>query len=345
MKLRQQTLCAVHRLVVKVGTGILTSDGSRLSTAKIEPLVQQLATLRAQKKQVILVSSGAIAAGMAVLGLKQRPKKLEQLQACAAIGQGKLMAAYDALFEKHGLNVAQVLLTHDDLRSRQRHLNARKTLLQLLDDGVIPIINENDTVAVDEIKFGDNDRLSALVATLVDADLLVILSHVEGLWDGEKKRIPIVPNITREIESLAGGTDRATSVGGMKSKIEAAKIVTRAGIPLVIADGERADVLAAIFAAEDVGTLFLPKSTRLESRKRWIAFFQKASGTITVDDGAKHALCDGSKSLLAKGVVRIEGNVVPGDVVSICGPDGVEFARGLTRDGDVIVHRDDLVIL
>ena len=274
MKLRQQTLCAVHRLVVKVGTGILTSDGSRLSTAKIEPLVQQLATLRAQKKQVILVSSGAIAAGMAVLGLKQRPKKLEQLQACAAIGQGKLMAAYDALFEKHGLNVAQVLLTHDDLRSRQRHLNARKTLLQLLDDGVIPIINENDTVAVDEIKFGDNDRLSALVATLVDADLLVILSHVEGLWDGEKKRIPIVPNITREIESLAGGTDRATSVGGMKSKIEAAKIVTRAGIPLVIADGERADVLAAIFAAEDVGTLFLPKSTRLESRKRWIAFFQ-----------------------------------------------------------------------
>ena len=345
MKLRQQTLCAVHRLVVKVGTGILTSDGSRLSTAKIEPLVQQLATLRAQKKQVILVSSGAIAAGMAVLGLKQRPKKLEQLQACAAIGQGKLMAAYDALFEKHGLNVAQVLLTHDDLRSRQRHLNARKTLLQLLDDGVIPIINENDTVAVDEIKFGDNDRLSALVATLVDADLLVILSHVEGLWDGEKKRIPIVPNITREIESLAGGTDRATSVGGMKSKIEAAKIFTRAGIPLVIADGERADVLAAIFAAEDVGTLFLPKSTRLESRKRWIAFFQKASGTITVDDGAKHALCDGSKSLLAKGVVRIEGNVVPGDVVSICGPDGVEFARGLTRDGDVIVHRDDLVIL
>ena len=345
MKLRQQTLNNVRRIVVKAGTGILTSDGSRLSTAKIEPLIAQLAALRAQGKEVILVSSGAIAAGMATLNLKQRPKHVEQLQACAAIGQGKLMAAYDALFGKHDLNVAQVLLTHDDLRSRNRHLNARNTLLQLLADGVIPIINENDTVAVDEIKFGDNDRLSALVATLVDADLLVILSHVEGLWDADKKRIPVVPVVTREIESLAGGTDRATSVGGMKSKIDSAKIVARAGIPLVIADGERTDVLAAILAAEDVGTLFLPKSARLESRKRWIAFFQKPAGTLVVDDGAKRALCDAGKSLLAKGVVSTEGKFADGDVVSICGPDNVEFARGLARTGDVVVHRDDLVIL
>jgi len=338
MKLRQQTLGAVKRLVVKVGTGVLTGAGAA-------PVVAQIVALRRQGKQVVLVSSGAIAAGMTALGLKARPKKLEQLQACAAIGQGKLMAGYDALFGQHNLHVAQVLLTHDDLRSRHRHLSARNTLLQLLADGVIPIINENDTVAVDEIKFGDNDRLSALVATLVDADLLVILSHIEGVWDADKKRIPIIPAINREIEALAGGTDRVTSVGGMKSKIESAKIVTRAGIPLVIADGERADVLAAILAPEDVGTLFLPKSARLESRKRWIAFFQKPAGTLIVDDGAKRALCDAGKSLLAKGVARTEGDFAPGNVVSICGTDGVEFARGLTRDGDVIVHRDDLVIL
>jgi len=338
MKLRQQTLGAVKRLVVKVGTGVLTGAGAA-------PVVAQIAALHQQGKQVILVSSGAIAAGMAVLGLKTRPKKLEQLQACAAIGQGKLMAAYDALFGRHNLHVAQVLLTHDDLRSRHRHLCARNTLLQLLADGVIPIINENDTVAVDEIKFGDNDRLSALVATLVDADLLVILSHIEGVWDAEKKRIPIIPAITREVEALAGGTDRVTSVGGMKSKIEAAKIVTRAGIPLVIANGERADVLAAILVPDDVGTLFLPKFARLESRKRWIAFFQKPTGKLIVDDGAKHALCDAGKSLLAKGVVRAEGDCAAGNVVSVCDVAGVEFARGLVRDGDVLVHRDDLVIL
>jgi glutamate 5-kinase len=352
MKLRQQTLGAVKRLVVKVGTGVLTGAGAA-------PVVAQIVALHKQGKQVILVSSGAIAAGMTALGLKARPRRLEQLQACAAIGQGKLMAGYDSLFGRHNLHVAQVLLTHDDLRSRHRHLSARNTLLQLLSDGVIPIINENDTVAVDEIKFGDNDRLSALVATLVDADLLVILSHIEGVYRNvgrvtsrggtapatRPEVISIIPAITRDIESLAGGTDRATSVGGMKSKIESAKIVTRAGIPLVIADGERADVLAAILAAEDVGTLFLPKSARLESRKRWIAFFQKPAGTLIVDDGAKRALCDAGKSLLAKGVARIEGDCADGNVVSICGIDGFEFARGLTRAGDVIVHRDDLVIL
>jgi len=337
VKLRHEILNPVNRLVIKVGSGIVGGG--------VETLATQIAALRAQRRQVILVSSGAIAAGMAVLGRKQRPRLLAELQACAAIGQGKLMAAYDAGFGRHGIHVAQVLLTHDDLRSRQRHLNARHTLQQLLDDGIVPIINENDTVAVEEIKFGDNDRLSALVATLVDADLLVILSHIEGFWDADKKRIPLIPSITREIESLAGGTDRVTSVGGMKSKVEAAKMVTRAGIPLIIADGERADVLAAILAAEDVGTLFLPKGDRLESRKRWIAFFQKPAGTLVVDDGAKSALCEAGNSLLAKGITSAQGTYTPGHVVSICDMEGVEFARGLTRDGDVMVHRDDLVIL
>lgn len=337
MKLRQETLANVRRLVVKVGSGVVGSG--------VAPLVGQIAALHRDGKQVILVSSGAIAAGMGVLGQKQRPKSLAQLQACAAIGQGKLMAAYDGLFGKHGLHVAQVLLTHDDLRSRHRHLNARNTLLQLLDDGVIPIINENDTVAVEEIKFGDNDRLSALVATLVDADLLIILSHVEGLLDDRKQRVTVVPSITQEIEALAGGTDRITSVGGMKSKIEAAKVVTRAGIPLVIADGERAGVLPGVLAAEDIGTIFLPKGGRLESRKRWIAFFQHPTGRLFVDDGAKRALCEAGKSLLAKGVARREGEFVADSVVSICDATGAEFARGLTREGDVLVHRDDLVIL
>jgi glutamate 5-kinase len=337
MKLRQQALARVHRLVIKVGSGVVGTG--------MEPLIAQIARLRRDGLQVILVSSGAIAAGMSVLGLKQRPKSLAQLQACAAIGQGQLMAAYDGLFRQHQLHVAQVLLTHDDLRSRQRHLNARNTLLQLLANDVIPIINENDTVAVEEIKFGDNDRLSALVATLVDADLLLILSHVEGLLDAKKQRVPAVPAITREIESLAGGTDRQTSVGGMKSKIEAAKIVTRAGIPLVIADGERDAVLPGILAGEDIGTVFLPHPHRLESRKRWIAFFQHPTGKLFVDDGAKQALIVAGKSLLAKGVTRRDGDTATGNVVSICDITGNEFARGLTRTGNVLVHRDDLVIL
>lgn len=356
MNLRHASLPHVHRLVVKVGSGVVGSG--------VAPLIAQIAQIRQDGLEVILVSSGAIAAGMGVLGLKQRPKSLAQLQACAAIGQGKLMAAYDGLFRKHNLHVAQVLLTHDDLQSRQRHLNARNTLLQLLADGVIPIINENDTVAVEEIKFGDNDRLSALVATLVDADLLIILSHVEGLYrnvgrvtsrggtapaavSGPTKPevISTVPAITPEIEALAGGTDRQTSVGGMKSKIESAKIVTRAGIPLVIADGERAAVLPGILAAEDIGTIFLPKGARLESRKRWIAFFQHPTGKLFVDDGAKQALIVAGKSLLAKGVASREGETVTGNVVSICDMTGTEFARGLTRDGAVLVHRDDLVIL
>ncbi len=335
MKLRRELLASARRLVIKLGTGLLTDASNRLSSERIRSLAAQVAGLREQKRQVLLVSSGAIAAGMAELGLTTRPKHLNELQAAAAIGQGKLMALYDATFGQHGLRVAQVLLTHDDLKDRERHLNARNTLETLLARGVIPIINENDTVAVDEIRFGDNDRLGALTATLIDADLLIILSHVEGLLDRDRRLIPVVPEITRDIEALAGGTDRQTSVGGMKSKIEAAKIVTRSGIPMIIANQLNVEA----------GTLFLPKAGKLERRKRWIAFFQKPAGILVVDDGARAALCDGGKSLLAKGVVRTEGNVAVGNVVSIRDASGVEFARGLLREGNVVVHRDDLVIL
>lgn len=345
MKLREKLFASARRLVVKFGTGLLTDEQHRLSPARIESLAGQVAALPKEGRQVTLVSSGAIAAGMATLGLSRRPNELRELQACAAIGQGKLVAAYDAAFARAGIHVAQVLLTHDDLGHRDRHLNARNTLDVLLSRGVIPIINENDTVAVEEIKFGDNDRLGALTATLIDADLLVILSHVDGLLDRGQRLVPVVPEITRAIEALAGGTDRVTSVGGMKSKIAAAKIVTRAGIPMVIANGDRAGVLAGILAGEEVGTVFLPKTGKLASRKRWIAFFQKPAGVLVVDDGAKQALCGGGRSLLAKGVVRTEGQAGAGDVVSIHDADDVEFARGLVRAGAVIVHRDDLVVL
>lgn len=336
MKLRTEILANVRRLVVKLGTGLLTDEQNHLATGRIETLAAQLAALHQQKRQVLVVSSGAIGAGMAALGLKQRPKQLPELQAAAAVGQSKLMAVYDEVFAKHGIQVAQVLLTHDDLKDRARHLNARNTLETLLARAVVPIINENDTVAVDEIKFGDNDRLGALTATLVDADLLVILSHVEGLLDRHGRLIPVVAEITREIEALAGGTDRLTSVGGMKSKIEAAKIVTRSGIPMIIANELKGEA----------GTIFLPRAGKLQSRKRWIAFFQKPAGVVVVDDGARAALCEGGKSLLAKGVVRMEGTCAAGQLVSICDSAGNEFARGLVKSTTgVMVHRDDLVIL
>ncbi|MEI8064302.1 MAG: glutamate 5-kinase [Verrucomicrobiota bacterium] len=345
MKLRREILANVRRLVVKFGTGLLTDDRNRLSLPAIDRLARQVAALRADGRQVVLVSSGAIAAGMGALGFTKRPTDLPALQAAAAVGQGKLMAVYDEAFGKLGLHVAQILLTHDDLKSRHRHLAARNTLDTLLERGIIPIINENDTVAIDEIKFGDNDRLGALTATLIDADLLIILSHVEGLLDRNKKLVPVVPEITRAIEALAGGTDRITSVGGMKSKIEAAKICTRAGIPLIIADGDRVDVITELVAGTDTGTIFLPKTGKLESRKRWIAFFQKPTAILVVDAGARAALCDAGKSLLAKGVVRTAGKFTTGDVVSIHDSAGNEFARGLVRTGSVIVHRDDLVVL
>ncbi|HUI08303.1 MAG TPA: glutamate 5-kinase [Verrucomicrobiae bacterium] len=353
MNYRQEILGRSQRMVVKLGTGLLTNSAGALDKAKISRICGQLADLSRKKTQVVLVSSGAIAAGMGHLGMVRRPKNLPELQAAAAIGQGKLMSIYDAIFGTFGVPVAQLLLTHDDLKNRDRHLNARNTLRVLLARGVMPIINENDTVAVDEIKFGDNDRLAALAATLIDADLLVILSHVEGLLDAESRVISVVPEITREIEQLAGDTDRATSVGGMASKVEAARIVTRAGIPMVIANGERAGALVDLLSGQDIGTVFLPKEVKLASRKRWIAFFQHPAGTVVVDDGAVQALRQNGKSLLAKGIVSTDGKFGKGDLVSIRDKDRVEFARGLAKVGSaelgagsgVVVHRDDLVIL
>ncbi len=270
------------------------------------------------------------------------------------------MAMYDQLFARHGIVVAQVLLTHEDLEHHERHLNARNTLVTLLGRGVVPIINENDAVSGTEIKFGDNDKLSALVASLLPADLLVILTTVDGVienYGGANARtISVIEQIDAAIEGLAGGTTSETAVGGMASKVQAAKIVVRSGIPLVIASGKRKNALKNILAGEDEGTLFVAQPTRLQGRKRWIAFFHHPKGTLFVDDGAKRALRESGKSLLPPGVTRCEGDFAADDVVRICDLDGLEFARGITRFDSVavrerklpkeeLVHRDDLVIL
>lgn len=349
----------VRRVVVKLGTGVLTDSRKRPDLVQFAQLVAQVAALRSAGREVVLVSSGAVGSGMGVLGFEARPRELAELQACAAVGQCRLMAMYDALFRHYDQGVAQVLLTHDDLADHRRHLNARNTLVTLLRRGVVPIINENDAVSVTELKFGDNDRLSALVASLLPADLLILLTTADGLIENygqpEARRVSVVESIDGAIEQMAGGTRNVVAVGGMKTKIDAARITMRTGLPLVIAPGRKYDVLARILEGADEGTLFLPRGGRLTSRKRWIAFFHRVAGSLVVDDGAVRALRDQGRSLLAPGVTAVEGEFPAGVVVRICEPSGQEIARGLTRwdsaalnarlgSGEV-VHRDDLVLL
>jgi glutamate 5-kinase len=356
----RDSLKSAARLVIKIGTGVLTDGRKQIDPAQLEQLVAQFAAQRKAGKEIVLVTSGAVGAGMGALGYEKRPHELAELQACAAVGQSRLMANYAENFAKHDLNVAQVLLTHEDLEHHERHLNARNTLVTLLGRGVIPIINENDAVSFTEIKFGDNDKLSALVASLLPADLLVILTTVDGVVENfgkaNPKTIPVIEKIDRTIEGLAGGTTSETAVGGMKSKIEAAKIVVRSGIPLVIASGKKKTVIAKIVGGENEGTLFVAQTDKLQGRKRWIAFFHHPKGALFVDDGARQALREGGKSLLPPGAARCEGNFEAGEVVRICDLDGTEFARGIAKFSAEeirgkklarveLVHRDDLVIL
>jgi glutamate 5-kinase len=353
-------LANVRRLVVKLGTGVLTDATKRPDLVQFAQLVAQVAAQRAAGREVVLVTSGAVGAGMGALGFERRPKRLDELQACAAVGQSRLMAMYETLFRHYGQGVAQVLLTHDDLADHERHLNARNTLLTLLRRGVVPVINENDAVSVTELKFGDNDRLSALVASLLPADLLVILTTADGLIENfgrpGQRRLDVVPRIDAAIEAMAGGTTSATAVGGMTTKIAAAKIAVRSGLPLVIAPGRKFDALARILAGEDEGTLFVPDAAKLSGRKRWLAFFQRPAGTLTVDDGARRALVEQGRSLLPPGVTRVEGDFRAGDVVSIRDPAGREIARGQAcldaaalatgaKPKGEVVHRNDLVLL
>jgi glutamate 5-kinase len=358
--MRSALLKDVTRIVVKLGTGVLTDSRKHLDLVQMEQLVAQMAEQRKAGKEIVVVTSGAVGAGMGALGYESRPTDLAEKQACAAVGQSRLMAVYEQLFARHGLVVAQVLLTHEDLEHHERHLNARNTLVTLLSRGVVPIINENDAVSSTELKFGDNDKLSALVASLLPADLLVILTTVDGVIENfgkaDPKTISVIEQIDATIEAMAGGTDSATAVGGMKSKIEAAKIVVRSGIPLVIASGKTNGMLARVLAGETEGTLFVAQPMMLQGRKRWIAFFHHPKGALFVDEGAKKALREGGKSLLPPGVARCEGEFEAGEVVRICDLDGTEFARGLTgyRSQEIkgrqlqrveVVHRDNLVIL
>lgn len=355
--MRERYLQVASLIVVKFGTGILTDAAKHPDPARMKQLVSQLADQIKAGREIVLVTSGAVGAGMGALGFDQRPNNLADLQACAAIGQSKLMATYQQLFAGFGLTAAQVLLTHDDLRDRDRHLNARNSLLNLLEHGIVPIVNENDAVSYTELKFGDNDRLSAMVASLIQADLHVILTTADGLirnfGQPRAELIPTVENITAEIEQLARGTNSVTAVGGMITKIDAARIATRSGIPSIIANGRDETVLSNLDTA---GTFFVPQEGKLKGRKRWIAFFHHPKGHIHVDEGAKTALREKGRSLLQVGVTKCLGDFAKDEVIRICDEDGTEFARGIaqfaakdiqpkTPREDEVVHRDDLVVL
>jgi glutamate 5-kinase len=358
--MRGELLKNISRIVVKLGTGVLTDARKQPDLVQMEQLVSQIAAQRTAGKEIVIVTSGAVGAGMGVLGYERRPSELAELQACAAVGQSRLMTVYEKLFGQFSLHVAQVLLTHDDLQHHDRHLNARNTLVTLLGRGVIPIINENDAISFTELRFGDNDKLSALVACLLPADLLVILTTVEGVMENfatkSARVLATIEHIDETIQSLAGGTNNAIAVGGMASKIEAAKIVVRSGIPLVIASGQKPGTLARTINGEEEGTMFVPQPNKLKGRKRWIAFFHHPKGTLVVDEGAKRALREAGKSLLLPGIARVEGPFTAGEIVRICDLNGTEFARGICdfdskaiASGQLerveIVHRDNLVVL
>jgi glutamate 5-kinase len=360
-----------RRVVVKLGTGVLTRGIGELNTERVAALAADLAALRAAGSEVIVVSSGAVGLGMGRLGLKKKPADVSQKQACAAIGQSLLMQTWQRAFDPQGLTVAQVLLTHEDLRSRARHLGVKACLEELIRYGVIPVINENDTVSAAEIKFGDNDTLSALVAGLVDADQLVILSTAPGLIDmkGTGRILPVVEKITPEIEAMAGGTTDVTATGGMISKITAAKIALRSGCGVFIASGAEPSILARLFRGDNPGTYFVPAGVPLESRKRWIAHYQRPAGHILINACAVPVLRDQGRSLLAVGVTGTRGRFSAGEIVNIVGPDDAVIARGESAFSDAevariaglpseqvrplfparkrleVVHRDNLVVL
>jgi glutamate 5-kinase len=373
--MRDQLIKQAQRIVVKVGSSLVASHDSGLRPDRIEHLADDITAIQKSGREVLLVSSGAIVSGIQKLGLKTYPKSLPLKQAAAAVGQSRLMWAYEKAFERLGGKVAQILLTHQDLADRRRFLNARHTLTALIELGVTPIINENDTVAVDEIRFGDNDTLAGQVAHLVDADLLIILSDVNGLYTEDPRKnpsatlIPLVTEITKGIEQRAGASGTFEGTGGMATKIEAAKKVAEYGVATLIMNGTSPGILSAAFEGIDVGTFILPRGRRLTSRKHWIAFTLKAKGQVTLDDGAVEALARRGKSLLASGIIDVCGEFSPGDAVVCTDRHGKECAKGLVnfasetlrrikglktaeirkaiglQEYEEVIHRDNLVIL
>jgi len=359
----RETVGKARRVVIKIGSRALSTEREIY-----DRLAAGVAGAHAQKRTVAMVSSGAIALGMQKLGLLARPKEMALLQASAAAGQSVLMRLYEEAFGRRDLAVAQVLLTHADLSDRTRANNAREALAALLDAKVVPIINENDTVAVDEIRFGDNDLLASMVTPLVSADLLILLSDVPGLLDAKGERVKVIRNVSREARPLVTGATSASGTGGMASKVEAARRAMLAGASVVLADARDPRVISAIIAGDDVGTLFVPHPQRIQARKHWIAFTLRPRGAILLDRGAVAAVVERGRSLLPVGVLGVRGEFGPGDAVTLVAPDGREIGRGLARlgasetaaiagkkseelaalrgeEGDVVVvHRDDLVL-
>jgi glutamate 5-kinase len=372
---RKSFISKIKRVVIKIGSSVLTDENGELQDSVFYEIANDISQLKSKKIETVVVSSGAIASGMKKLGLKEKARDVPMKQAIAACGQSALMWNYERAFSEFGERVAQILLTHDGLADRRRFLNARKTLLTLLRIGIIPIVNENDTVAVEEIMFGDNDNLAALVTSLVEADLLVLLTNIDGLYTNDPRNhrdaefISVINEIDKEIQKMAGKTFGRTTTGGMKTKIEAAKAAAAFGVPTIIANGKRSSTLANIFSGEKIGTLFLPSHERIRGRKHWIAFTLKPSGDLIIDNGAKRAIASLGKSLLPSGIIGVKGDFELGESVRCIDENGFEVARGLAsygsdeirkivgakstsiesilgyKYGDEIIHRDDLVVI
>lgn len=363
------------RLIFKIGTSTLTHATGLLDLNRIENIVRQLTNVHNMGIEIVLVSSGAIGAGMGKLGLKTRPKTIPEKQAAAAVGQGVLLHMYEKLFSEYGKTVAQILLTKEDILNRKRFLNARNTFFSLFNQGVIPIVNENDAVAVDEIKIGDNDTLSAMVTSLVEGDLLVLLSDIDGLYDSNPKEnkdaklISYVDSITEEIKDAAGGAGTSFGTGGMITKIKSAEIAVSSGASMIIVNGSSPNIINEILEGKNVGTFFKADQNPMQSRKCWIAYNTLIKGQITVDEGAKEALAKYHKSLLPAGILSIYGLFEKGDIISIIDSLGNEIARGITnynsseidiikgcntslieekigyKSYDEVVHADNLAVL
>lgn len=366
---------AFKRWVVKIGSALLSEEGLGLNTRRVEDWSAQIAALVKQDCEVALVSSGAVAEGCHRLGLEQRPQNMHLLQAAAAVGQMGLIQAYEAAFQKHGLHTAMVLLTHEDLSDRKRYLNARSTLRTLLKQGVVPVINENDTVATEEIRFGDNDTLAALVTNLIEADALVILTDQRGLYEMDPRQNPTAPLVSfaridaPELDTMVSAESGKLGRGGMVTKLSAARLAARSGALTVIASGREAGVLSRISGGASVGTLLGGRFEPLDARKRWIVGQLKARGRLTLDAGAVKVLCEGGKSLLPVGVSESLGSYARGDVVLCLSPEGKPVAKGLINysseqaerilgcnsdeiearlgflEEPELVHRDNLVLL
>jgi glutamate 5-kinase len=370
---RREVVDAARTLVVKIGTNVLSREDDSLDRERVAALCEQIHRVRRSGRQVVVVSSGAVGAGIGLLGLPGRPSDLPHLQAAAAAGQAQLIRMYEEALRTHGYHAAQILCTGDDFKRRPRYLNIRNTLNTLFEYNAVPIINENDTVSVSEIRFGDNDRLAALVTTLLNEPLLVILSVVDGLYDGDpssggSRVIPLVERWTDDLFQLAAEARSRRGSGGMRSKLEAIKTANAVGESVILANGTLPTVLDDVLAAREVGTLFLAGSRTLPAWKRWIGYSAASQGRLRIDEGACRAVCENGKSLLAIGMTAVEGHFEKGEVVALIGPDGREVARGLTnftaRDaaaiagkrsdqivrilGDLpyqeVIHRDNLVV-